>query len=244
MYVRNYCFRNWRYEPPWLQETISSSTFVAQEGCKQSGWFLGHCPLGEMSTDHDTDNDHWPGCRWKNDAAFIWLTFPLNSKPLTYTFLLLIKKVGLKWNLRQSVRVHPSHPPPSQIADCPNNVPIKIQSLSLLIGSGRWQAAWMPAFRVLLWIPISLDLSSFCKSSQFLPWFLCLLLPLPHPSIPWFLILHIPAFFPEISSPVCSLCSAFSSLSQQSASSFYSAFQVAGAAGESENQCKGQSHKP
>ena len=31
--------------------------------------------------------------------------FPLNSKLLTCTFLLLIKRVGLKWNLRPSVRV-------------------------------------------------------------------------------------------------------------------------------------------
>ena len=36
----------------------------------------------------------------------------------------------------------------SQVTSHLNKVPIKIQSLSLFIGSGRWQAAWKPAFPV------------------------------------------------------------------------------------------------
>ena len=63
---------------------------------------------------------------------FIWLTFFLNSKPLTHTFLLLIKRVILKWNIRRSVRVY--NLPPFQIPSHLNTVPLKIQSLSLLIG--------------------------------------------------------------------------------------------------------------
>ena len=79
-------------------------------------------------------------------SLFIWLTFSLNFNPLTYTFLPLMKRVSLKWNLRCSVRVHNS--PSSYITSHLNNVPIKIQSLCLLIGSGRWQAAQTPAFPV------------------------------------------------------------------------------------------------
>ena len=41
-----------------------------------------------------------------------------------------------------------TNPPSSQIVSLLNKVPIKIQSLSVLIGSGRWQAAQMPAFLV------------------------------------------------------------------------------------------------
>ena len=89
---------------------------------------------GETPTTQDTEKDHCPGHRIKDVAAFIWLTFSLNSIPLTYTFLLLIKSVNLKWNLRRSVRV--CNPLSSQIASHLNKVPIKIESLSLLIGSG------------------------------------------------------------------------------------------------------------
>ena len=76
--------------------------------------------------------------RWSTDERmlqlFIWLTFSLNSKPFTYTFLLLIKRVNLKQNVRQSVRVY--NLPSSQIASHLNKAPIKIQSLFLLIGFG------------------------------------------------------------------------------------------------------------
>ena len=37
--------------------------------------------------------------------VLIQVTFPPNSKPLTYAFLLFIKSSGLKCNLRWSVRV-------------------------------------------------------------------------------------------------------------------------------------------
>ena len=40
-----------------------------------------HLSQGET----DIDEGHRPGRRWKNTAVFIWLTFSLNSKPLTYT---------------------------------------------------------------------------------------------------------------------------------------------------------------
>ena len=47
---------------------------------------------------------HHPGQRKRpqeRTVAFIWFAFPLNSNPLTYSFLLLIKRVGLKWNWRR-----------------------------------------------------------------------------------------------------------------------------------------------
>ena len=79
--------------------------------------------------------DHHPEHTQRNAADFIRLTFPINSKPLTYTFLLLTKRVGLKWNVRQSVRVH--NLLSSQITGHLNKVPIKSHPLSLLNGSGR-----------------------------------------------------------------------------------------------------------
>ena len=102
----------------------------------------------EMPTDRDTDkDDHHPGRRWKNAAAFTWLTFPLNSKPLTYTFLLLVKRVGLKWKLRRSLSVH--NPPP-QIAGHLSKAPTKIQSLPVRIGSGsgRQHELWLFWFHI------------------------------------------------------------------------------------------------
>ena len=145
---KSYCFRNWRYDLRRLQETLSSYTFVPQEGCKQSRRHLSHCTPG-----WDT---HCPGhCRTQIKTTtqntdermlqlFIWLTFSLNSNPLSYTFLLL-KRVSLKQNLRRSVWVQTC---PSQIADHLNKTPMKIQSLSWLVGSGGWQVAWTLAFLV------------------------------------------------------------------------------------------------
>ena len=89
-----------------------------------------------------------PGHRWRNyeTAVFIWLTSFLNSKTLTYTFLLLIKRVGLKWNLR-SVRAqtHRLLRSPALWIKRPQRF---IQSLSPLTGSGRGQAARLPAYLV------------------------------------------------------------------------------------------------
>ena len=132
MHVKSYCFRSYRYDPPWLQEIKSSSTFVPQGACKPSRWYLSQGAPGWDA--QDTDEDHHPGHRCKNAAAFIWLAFSLNSKLLTCTFLFLINKVSLKWNLRRSVRIH--NPSSSQISGCLNKAPIQIQSLSLLIRSG------------------------------------------------------------------------------------------------------------
>ena len=122
MYVKSYCSRNWRYDLPWLQETLGSSTFVPLEDCKQSRQYLSLCAAGGGCPP--------PRTQITIAAAFIWLTSPLNSKPLTYTFV-LIKRVSLKWNLGWSARAH--NPPASQITDHLNKVPIKIQSLSLLM---------------------------------------------------------------------------------------------------------------
>ena len=112
----------------WTPGDLSSSTFVPQEDCKPSRWYLRHCAPG-----WDTLR---PGDRRKNAVVFIWLTFSLNSKSFTYIFPLLMKRVVWKWNLRQSVRVQ------TQIVSYLNKVSINIQSLSLLIGSDRWQATW------------------------------------------------------------------------------------------------------
>ena len=73
------------------------------------------------------------GCQGNcQTAAFISLTSFLNSKSLTYHFP-PYKKAGSKGNLRRSVRVRNMWS--SQITSHLSKVPIKIQSLSLLIGS-------------------------------------------------------------------------------------------------------------
>ena len=68
----------------------------------------------------------------------------MNSNPITYFFPELqtpyvhfsfpYKKVDLIWDVRWSFKIH--NPPSSQITSHLNKAPIKIQSLSLLIGSG------------------------------------------------------------------------------------------------------------
>ena len=80
---------------------------------------------------------------------FIWLNFSLNYQPLAYIFLLLIKRVSLKWNVRRSLKVH--NPLSSQIAGHLNTVPIGIQSLSLLIGSGSDREHQCRLFRFQKW---------------------------------------------------------------------------------------------
>ena len=78
-------------------------------------------------------------------ATFIWLIFsfnskpqptifsPLNSKLFNYTFSFLIKKAGLKWNVRWSFRIHN---PVSTHLQLSNKARTENQYLSLLIGSG------------------------------------------------------------------------------------------------------------
>ena len=138
MHVKHYCSRNWRYDPPWLQETTSSSTSVPQENFKQSRWYLSHCVpewgsiVQHIAKDHPQDTDERM-LQLLLQLLSDWF-FSLNSKPLSYTFLLLMKRVSLKWKLRRSVRVQ--NPPSSQIASHLSKAPIKIQSLVLLIGSG------------------------------------------------------------------------------------------------------------
>ena len=107
------------------------------------------CSRERQSTTQDTDRENCPGHRtqikkiagqWIKGcqgncwtAAFIWLKSFLNSKPLTYNFILLIKRVGWKWNLRWSVRTHTRcllRSPAIWI----KHPPVKIQFLSLLVG--------------------------------------------------------------------------------------------------------------
>ena len=174
MHVKIYCFRNWRCGPPWPQETTSNWSCApeAPEAIK-----VVSKPLysrGRQYATQDTDKENHPGHRtqlkeitgqwtkgcegYRWTAAFIWLTSFLNSKSLTYTFFplefqtpylpfLLIKRAGLKWNLRWSLRVY--NLLSSQITGHLNKIPIKIQSLSLLIGSGGDRKhEWMPTFLV------------------------------------------------------------------------------------------------
>ena len=123
MRVKSNHFRNWRYDPPWLCRPQAASPLRLRRTASNHDGIWAIVLQGEMSTAQDTHKVN----RWKNAVAFIWLTFSLNSKPL-------IKRVGLKWNVRRSLRVH--NPPSSQITGHLNKVPIEIKSLSLLIGSG------------------------------------------------------------------------------------------------------------
>ena len=125
MHVKSYCSRNWRHDPPWFQETTSSSTFVPQEDCKQ---FKSHlvseplCSRERCPAAQDTDEENHPGTghrtqienHWSMDerilgncqtAAFTWLTSFLNSKPLP-TLFPPYKKASLIGNVRWSARVH------------------------------------------------------------------------------------------------------------------------------------------
>ena len=82
-----------------------------------------------------------PKTRRKKCCSFYLINFSLEFQtPYPYTFLLLIKRVCLKWNLRPSVTVH--NLPSSQITGHLNKAPIKIPSLSLLIGSGSDRLSW------------------------------------------------------------------------------------------------------
>ena len=92
-------FQELKVDPPWFQETKSSPTFVPQEDSSNSRRYLSHCAPGW--------EDHRPGHRWKNAAAFIGLTFPWIQIP--YLYFSSQKRVSLKWNLRWSVRVQTHH---------------------------------------------------------------------------------------------------------------------------------------
>ena len=111
MYVKSYCSRNWRFDPPWLQKTVSSSTFVPQEDCKQSRWYLRHCAPGWDSclspTAQDTDKDHCPPHRLKNAAAFYLINFPPEFQTPYLHFSSPYKKGWLKMECKTvSVQTH------------------------------------------------------------------------------------------------------------------------------------------
>ena len=114
---------------------------VSEPLCSRVRWLP---PRTQIKTTTQINNHQWTKERMLQ--LFVWLTFCLNSKPFTYTVLLLIKMVSLKCNIRWSVRVY--NLPSFQVAGHPNKMPNKIQSLSLFIGSGRWKAARTLAFLV------------------------------------------------------------------------------------------------
>ena len=160
MHVESYCFRNCRYSPPWLQETTSDWPLCSRRDHKQPRWYPSHCVPGrdslqprtqikKIAQDTDTENDGSAGERMFGklpDCSFYLINF-FPESPIPYLhFFPLRKKAGLKGKVRWSVRgqTHPC----SQITGHLNKAPMKIHSLSLLTGSGRWQAAWTPAFLV------------------------------------------------------------------------------------------------
>ena len=114
----------------------------------------GHrCP-GHRIKNHQSANERMLGNCWAA-ASIRWTSF-LNSKSLIYTFppefetpflhfFLLIKKTGFKCNVRQPFRTH--NPPYSQIAGHLNKSHTKIQSLSLLLGSGSDRQHKCPLFQ-------------------------------------------------------------------------------------------------
>ena len=119
---------------------------------QQSRWYLSHCVPGRdiplprtqikkitQNTGHGTqiENhqsvDEWVLGKLPDCSSYLSNIFPEFQIPYLH-FFLLIKKAGLKGNGRWSFRVHNS--PSSQISSHLNKLHIKIQSLSLLIGSG------------------------------------------------------------------------------------------------------------
>ena len=73
--------------PDSRRPTTSSSTFVPQEDCKQ--FKMGSEPSSSRVRRPP------PRAQMKDCCSFHLINFSLNSKPLTYTFLLLIKRVRI-----------------------------------------------------------------------------------------------------------------------------------------------------
>ena len=103
--------------------------------CKWSRWYPSHCvpggdvppPRTQIKTHRSADErmlGKLPDC-----SFYLINLFPEFHTPPPTLFFFLIKKVGLKWNVRQS-----SGASFSQIAGHLNEVSIRIPSLSLLIG--------------------------------------------------------------------------------------------------------------
>ena len=60
MYIESYGSRNWNYDwtPPDSRTPTSNSTFMPQEGCKRSRWYLSRCTPGrEYLATQDTDKE-------------------------------------------------------------------------------------------------------------------------------------------------------------------------------------------
>ena len=163
MHIKSYHFRTEGTAHSDSRRPQVSQHLCSRRDHKQSRWYLSPCVSGrDIPLPRTQDTGH--RTRWKItsplrkgcegncwSAALVWLTSLLNSRSPTYTFYSPwipsplptlfppYEKPALKGNVRWSDRVH--NPPSSQIAGHVTEAPIKIPSLSLLIGSGsdRWQ---------------------------------------------------------------------------------------------------------
>ena len=145
MHIKSYCFRNWRYDPLWLQETISSSTCVPQGVSSNQMESEPLYPNVRCLPPRTQIKTSAQGTDERMLQLFISWTVPLNSNPFLYTFL-PFKKGRLK--IEFETVCWSTNLPSSQIAGQLNKGPTKIQSLSLLIGSPRWRGARAPVFLV------------------------------------------------------------------------------------------------
>ena len=133
--------------------TQASRLVCSRRDHKQSRWYLSHCVPGRdiplprtqikkitQNTGHGTQIENHQSVdervlgKLPDCSSYLSNIFPEFQIPYLH-FFLLIKKAGLKGNIRQFVRVQ--NPPSFQITGLLNKAPIKIQYLSLLIGSGR-----------------------------------------------------------------------------------------------------------
>ena len=127
MHVKSYCFRNYRYRPPWCQEITGNWLLCSRRDQKQSRWYPGcHLPGRDSPRPgHRTQIKKMTGQRMKGCQGNCW-TAALSDWPLSWIPDLLLfppyKEAGLKGNIRPSVKVH--NPPSSQITGLLNKAPI------------------------------------------------------------------------------------------------------------------------
>ena len=123
MHVESYCFRNYRFSPPRLQETTSDWPLCSRRDHKQLRWYPSHCVPGRDSlqprtqikkiaqdTGHGTQIKKMMGQRMKGcsgklpDCSFYLINFFPESQIPYLHFFPLRKKAGLKRKVRWSVR--------------------------------------------------------------------------------------------------------------------------------------------